>query len=1018
MIVRIPRTLRAALWRHQQEALDAMISYVAAFDISRPRAALVHMPTGSGKTAVIASLARCFESSGPVVVIAPRIGLREQLARDIGKRFFDHAGVDPASLPRRVVELRDGNSHPGNLKDVVLVTTVQMLTSIRKRARRLSNELQRTTVLVLFDEGHYEPAAVWNQVVRSFRCPRIIFTATPFRGDFKLFDVDLKHVYRYSFDRACRERYVRDVKLYPYSPVRSPALFMQQVLDAYNRFFGEPAEGDRERPRAIIRCDAPEEIRQLVAATRNLGRSAIGIHETFDEDPATGEYYKVPDPALVNATFWVHQFKLLEGIDDPRFQLLALYSELRSMRAFVQQVGRVIRNPRRMRGAIAHVLDHSRRARQSRLWGDFLEYDQCIERGDPAALDLNQRSLVSTLQKAVPGLLYVDGRLRRPADIAQLDLEALHLPLSANLFDKPPRFPLARAQELLVQQCDEDDLFYHAPPPRADAAVVFYVRVDPSPLLETRFFPEPKLGVSLVRECGRYLFVFDSHGSLAANAVRAVGAAPVGRSRLRKLFVRAPGTRLTHVSMLNANLGADQVRARAMTAVSVEEVAPAFDEHGYVLATATGYSRGRCGDEGEERNVRRYIGTGSGRASDLGAKFVPFDIWTQWTVELRRLLDGTHTTLAVFNRWASDAPVPIDPSPRSVLLDVSEVLNGYRTTGEADLPADQPMELSELCADVHNGKLWITANTKRCGVQIQFDPSRQKYELSSPELDQRYYSTVPENNEGLVRYLNRTQSLRVIPASPGYFYTLGQFCRPLITFGPDYDDAKMGVLSSLITIQELGRPMLEKGRRCREDQSGWERGCLFDLIDSLGRGTGLARHFEGTDVLVCDDLNDECADFMMVQRATGAHPKRAVFIHAKASLQRSECSASALQDVCGQAQKTLREVSLFADPGPSKRAKWDRAWNGRPHTEGLVGRRIRRRHRGSDPEEDIRRTVKDPAADREVWLMLGNLLLRDTLERLLRRETPAPYAIHTAYLLFSTITNTAAAGARLRVFCG
>jgi hypothetical protein len=893
-----------------------------------------------------------------------------------------------------------------------------MLTSVRKRALRLSGELQRTAALVLFDEGHYEPAAVWNQVVRSFQCPRIIFTATPFRDDFKLFDVDPNCVYRYSFNQAHRERYVRDVKLYPYSPIRSPGQFAQQVVDAYDRFFDKPTELDAERPRAIIRCDKPEEIRQLLAALRNLDRSTIGIHETFGEDTTAGEYYKVPDPAVVNATFWVHQFKLLEGIDDPRFQLLALYSELRSMRAFIQQVGRVIRNPNRLRNATAHVLDHSPRLRQTKLWDDFLEYDRCIERGDPAALDLNQRSLVRTLEEAVPGLLYVNGRLRRPADVAQLNLEALQLPLSTNLFDKPPRFSLPRVQEILVRECQGDDLFYHAPPPASDTAVVFYVRVDPSPLLETGFFAEPRLGVSLVHERGRYLFVFDSHGSLAANAVDAIGAAPVGRSRLRKLFVRAPGNRLTHVSMLNANLGADQVRGRAMTAVSLERVAPSFDEHGYVLTTATGYSRGRCGDEAEERNVRRYIGTESGRVSDLGARFVPFGTWMRWAVELEKLLDGTHGTLAVFSRWASDAPVPGDPSPRSVLLDVSDVLSRYRTTGDGELPADQPMELSELCVDVRNGKFWITANGHQCSVQIEFDASRQKYELNSPELDQRYYSADPGNNEGLVRYLNRTQSLRVIPAAPGYFYTLGQFCRPLIRFGPGYDDAKMGVLSSLTAIQDLARPMLEKGVRCREDESGWERGCLFHLIDSLGRRTRLARFFEGTEVLVCDDLNDECADFIMVQHATRVHPRRVVFIHAKASLQGSECSASALQDICGQAQKNLREVSLFADPGPSKRAKWDRAWNGRPHTQGLVRLRIRRRNRGSDPEEEIRRMVKDPAADREVWLMLGNLLSKNTLNRLLRQEVPPGYAIHIAYLLFSTISNVAAAGARLRIFCG
>ncbi len=869
MTVRIPSTLRSALWGHQRRALNTLARYVGAFDSNHPRAALVHMPTGSGKTAVIATLARCTHRRGAVLVVTPRVGLRDQLARDIAGRFFKHAGVDAASLPRRVVKLDEGSSHPGDLNELVLVTTVQMLTSIKKRARRLSNELEHTAVLVMFDEGHYEPAVVWSQVVRSFRCPRIIFTATPFRDDFKLFDVDPDHVYRYSFDRARRERYVRDVKLHPYSPVRSPAQFAGQVVDAYNRFFDKPDEGDGKRPRAIIRCDKPEEIRQFVSAVRNRGRSVIGIHETFDENLTAGEYYKVPDPDLVDATFWVHQFKLLEGIDDPRFRLLALYSELRGMRAFVQQVGRVIRNPKKVRRAIAHVLDHSRRGRQTRLWEEFLEYDRLIEQGDPAALDLNHRSLVRTLQEAVPGLLYVNGRLRRPADVAQLDLEALQLPLSANLFDKPHGFSLVEVQKRIARQCEEDDLLFHAPAPRSGTAVVFYVRIGSSPLLETGFFAEPKLGVSLVHVHGRYLFAFDSGTSLAVNAIDAV---PVDHSGLRKLFVRASGARLTHVSMVNANLGADQVRARAIAAVSIGNLVPSFDEHAYVLGTATGYSRGRRGSEqAEEGGVRRYIGVGSGRVSDLGAGLVPFEDWSRWITELADYLEAKRPTLAVFRRWASGASVPSDPTPRNVLLDVSDVKDRYRTTGAGDIPENNSIELSELCADVEDGKFEILANGKHCQAEIEFDSARQKYEISSRDLDERYYSIDPEYDEGVVGYLNRAQSLRVVPATSGYLYTLGQFYRPLIRFGSEYDDAKMGVLASLVAIPSLRSVTSEKGKTCRRGGSGWERGCLFDLIDSLGAGSDLERQFTDTDVMVCDDLNDESADFLLVQSANRWH---------------------------------------------------------------------------------------------------------------------------------------------------
>jgi hypothetical protein len=76
---------------------------------------------------------------------------------------------------------------------------------------------------------------------------------------------------------------------------------------------------------------------------------------------------------------------------------------------------------------------------------------------------------------------------------------------------------------------------------------------------------------------------------------------------------------------------------------------------------------------------------------------------------------------------------------------------------------------------------------------------------------------------------------------------------------------------------------------------------------------------------------------------------------------------------------------------------------------------VRRKNPHSDPRVDIWRAVKDPNADREVWLMLGNLLSKNALEAMLSRNSPPGYAIQAAYLLFSTLTNTAAAGGRLRI---
>src|SRR5690242_5377668 len=115
MPIDIPKQLHNALRDYQRQAIGAMVKYIEQFDVKHPRAGLVQMPTGSGKTGVIATLARCETKPGPVIVMAPRVGIREQLTRYIDKRFFEHARVDVSSLGRRVVELTDGNDDPGDL---------------------------------------------------------------------------------------------------------------------------------------------------------------------------------------------------------------------------------------------------------------------------------------------------------------------------------------------------------------------------------------------------------------------------------------------------------------------------------------------------------------------------------------------------------------------------------------------------------------------------------------------------------------------------------------------------------------------------------------------------------------------------------------------------------------------------------------------------------------------------------------------------------------------------------------
>ena len=103
----------------------------------------------------------------------------------------------------------------------------------------------------------------------------------------------------------------------------------------------------------------------------------IGIHETFGKSDGKQFVKEVPDPSIETAQFWVHQNKLLEGVDDPAFRLIAIFGRFTNARNLVQQVGRVIRNPGLKAGGMAFVLAHPKHG-QKALWSRFIEYEKYV----------------------------------------------------------------------------------------------------------------------------------------------------------------------------------------------------------------------------------------------------------------------------------------------------------------------------------------------------------------------------------------------------------------------------------------------------------------------------------------------------------------------------------------------------------------------------------------------------------------------------------------------------------------
>lgn len=1012
-----------SFWPHQQEAIKTIKSYLDEYAGGQPSGScLVNMPTGSGKSGVIAAASQFFRQSSAVLVIVPRITLREQLAADIQSRFWNHLECGPnepsEELPKDVVELESSSDLVNNedLTGSILVATAQLVSTIfryrNKSEHKYHEEFDRLSdavSMVIFDEGHYKPAPKWGKVTRALNAPTILFTATPFRNDLKIFNIDENQSKCLTFHRAVDNGYIRDVNFHQCSYDGNAADFVDETFKKYQEIF-DKSPSDTGAPRAIIRCDDHHHILQIGKALDSKNVSWVGIHENFDDNESTNKFQHVPGFEETEAVFWVHQFKLLEGVDDSRFELLSLYGELKNGRSLVQQVGRVIRNPDNEPEATAHVLDFSGGDQEAR-WKNFLSYDHLLKKHGLKVLRLSER-LLEALQEAFPDVVYMDGRFRSPGVLESIEEEDLLLPTRTSVL-QTPMSANEIASEYREELEDEEDCAVEVlnTGNTVSPQIILYVRFRTSRHLDERYFVEPRFNVVLIHKIDGYLFCLDTGSSRLSELDLEVQV--IDSKSLKSLFDK--GNTLTDVNLLNSDVGADVVRSKEIRAVDVGDLAHSFEDSRYVCSRVTG--RTSVNIEGDERTRRRYVGLSTARVSDSSASYVKVNEYVNWLEEISGSLKGANEPPTAFRRYGREVERPDDPEPQNILLDIAD-LEERCVLNDDGKGQPEAMRIDRHCQDINNeGKFTVNANGENAEVSIEYDEDRKRYELECDRLSLYEITDGAEEKWSLLNFLNRYQSFRVIPESPGVIYTRGSFYSPSIDFGKEYDDERTGILSTLIPVEELEHVSSEKGSSTGPGK-GWSDGCLFDLIDSRGGGTGLENYLQdpSPDILVCDDMGDEFADFIAIWREKS---KRVAFIHAKAGSKKSLKAASPLQDVCSQAVKNLGELGAFEESRTEKVNKWSGDWVRNPNNgqRMTVDERMRCDVEAEEAWEVLRKYVQNPTVDREVWIVLGQTLSKRKLEEQLTSANPANSAVQSGYLLFSTSTTVASSGCDFRVFC-
>ena len=193
----------------QVGAIYAIASHAT---LNPKESAVVVMPTGTGKTAVV-MIAPFLLRKNRVLIITPSAMVRSQIASNYSKlKTLKEIGVLENNTENPVVyeptHLYNHEDDDNIIKANVVVATHQVALSISEQ--QIKNEFD----YIIIDEAHHVPAPTWQKIIKNMEgISSLLVTATPFRLDKK--EIKGKVVYNYPLSRAYKDGIFGEVLFNP-----------------------------------------------------------------------------------------------------------------------------------------------------------------------------------------------------------------------------------------------------------------------------------------------------------------------------------------------------------------------------------------------------------------------------------------------------------------------------------------------------------------------------------------------------------------------------------------------------------------------------------------------------------------------------------------------------------------------------------------------------------------------------------------------------------------------------------
>lgn len=335
--------------------------------------ALVVLPTGTGKSGLIA-IAPYGVAKKRVLVITPGLVTKKSVVKTLHPledNFWLNTDIlfDPEDLP--VVEEYSSDMLDSSLEkcDFVIANVHKLYTD---RDSSLLNRVDNDFFdLIIVDEAHHSVADTWKQAIDYFnKAKKLHVTGTPYRGDHKelpgeeIHNTPLSDVMALKYVKWLRKETINNSNLHFTLPGESRTLTLEEVLLLKEREWVEKSIALSKECSLDVITESIKQLKQLNDYSPKVPHKILAIACSIEHAKDIASWYsnqgqtvqiihsKMRPEQLENAFLSIdnHQCNvvvsvnmLMEGYDHKYLTVLALFRPYRSLNAFAQVIGRVLR---------------------------------------------------------------------------------------------------------------------------------------------------------------------------------------------------------------------------------------------------------------------------------------------------------------------------------------------------------------------------------------------------------------------------------------------------------------------------------------------------------------------------------------------------------------------------------------------------------------------------------------------------------------------------------------------------